>query len=114
MICSRCIYDDKMPYISFDKEGVCNYCKEHECLDLEYPTGKEGWDILTKLAEKIKYDGKNKKYDVVVGVSGGCDSSYLLYLSKKLGLRTLAAHFDNTWNTKIGVKNLNIMLEIGA
>jgi len=111
MICSRCIYDDKIPYISFDGEGICNYCKEHERLDLEYPTGKEGWNILTKLAEKIKYDGKNKKYDVVVGVSGGCDSSYLLYLSKKLGLRTLAAHFDNTWNTEIGIKNLNIMIE---
>jgi len=111
MICSRCIYDDHIPYISFDSDGICNYCREYDQLDSEYPTGEKGWEILNSLADKIKHDGRNKKYDVVVGISGGCDSSYLLYLSKKLGLRPLAAHFDNTWNSKVAVENIHNILK---
>ncbi|MCR4336551.1 MAG: N-acetyl sugar amidotransferase [Candidatus Omnitrophica bacterium] len=106
MICSRCIYDDHIPYISFDSEGVCNYCRQHEQLDQEYPTGEKGRAILEALAKKIKHEGRHLKYDVVVGVSGGTDSSYLLHLAKELGLRPLAAHFDNTWNSKIAVENI--------
>ena len=109
--CTRCIYDERIPYISFDVNGVCNYCRQCDQLDKEYPTGKEGWKKLCELAEKIKYAGRNKKYDVVVGVSGGCDSSYMVYLAKKLGLRPLAAHFDNTWNSKIAVENIHNVLE---
>ena len=82
MICSRCIYDDHIPYISFDSEGVCNYCHQSDQLEEEYPTGDEGWEKLKKIAEKIKHDGRKKPYDVVIGVSGGCDSSYMLYLAK--------------------------------
>lgn len=111
MICSRCIYDDHIPYIAFNATGVCNYCRQHDQLEKEYPTGEEGWRRLQQLAEKIKQEGRNKKYDVVVGVSGGTDSSYLLYLAKKLGLRPLAAHFDNTWNSKIAVENIQSVLK---
>ncbi len=110
MVCSRCIYDDHIPYITFDSEGVCNYCHQSDQLEEEYPTGEEGWRKLELLAEKIKKDGRRKPYDVVIGVSGGCDSSYLIYLAKELGLRPLAAHFDNTWNSKIAVENINNML----
>lgn len=110
MICSRCIYDDRIPYITFDGDGICNYCRQHEQLDLEYPTGEKGWAILEGMAKKIRESGKNKKYDVVVGVSGGCDSSYLLYLAKKLDLRPLAAHFDNTWNSRTAVENIQNVL----
>ncbi|NKE71096.1 N-acetyl sugar amidotransferase [Candidatus Manganitrophus noduliformans] len=111
MICSRCIYDDHIPYITFDPAGVCNYCRQHDQLEKEYPTGEEGSRRLQHLAEKIKRAGRNKRYDVVVGVSGGTDSSYLLYLAKKLGLRPLAAHFDNTWNSKIAVENIHGVLK---
>jgi N-acetyl sugar amidotransferase len=110
MICRRCIYDDTIPYIHFDEEGVCNYCRQHEQLEAEYPTGEEGWKRLTALAERIKKESRKKKYDVVVGVSGGTDSSYMLHLTKKLGLRPLAAHFDNTWNSKIAVENIQTLL----
>lgn len=106
MICSRCIYDDSIPFIEFDKDGICNYCKEYDQLDKEYPTGNKGWNILQNITNKIKKESKNKKYDVVVGVSGGCDSSYLLHMCKELGLRVLAAHFDNTWNSKIAIENI--------
>lgn len=110
MICSRCIYDDHIPYITFDSEGVCNYCHQYDQLVEEYPTGEEGWEKLKIIAEKIKYEGRKKPYDVVIGVSGGCDSSYMVYLAKELGLRPLAAHFDNTWNSKIAVENINNVL----
>ncbi len=111
MICTRCIYADHIPYIFFDSEGVCNYCRQTEQLEHEYPTGEAGWRILEQLVEKIKRDGHGKPYDVVVGISGGCDSSYMLHLSKKLGLRPLAAHFDNTWNSKIAVENIHRVLK---
>ncbi len=106
MICSRCIYDDSIPYISFDSNGVCNYCRQYDQMDAEYPTGEQGWKVLTALAERIKHDGRGKQYDVVVGVSGGCDSSYMLHVCQKLGLRPLACHFDNTWDSKIAVENI--------
>lgn len=108
-ICSRCIYDDeRIPDISFDENGICSYCTQFDNLEKEYPTGEQGMSILKTMAEKIKHDGKNNKYDVVIGVSGGCDSSYMLYFSKEvLGLRPLAAHFDNTWNSKIAVENIS-------
>jgi N-acetyl sugar amidotransferase len=110
-ICSRCIYDEKTPGISFDQNGVCNYCKIHDEMEAQYPTGEAGWKKLEEMAAQIKKAGKGKKYDCIIGVSGGCDSSYLLHLSKKLGLRPLAVHFDNTWNSKTAVENIEIVLK---
>jgi len=111
MICARCIYDDRIPYITFDDQGVCNYCHQYDRLDKEYPAGGAGEEKLKTMAARIKRDGRNKKYDVVVGVSGGCDSSFLLYKAKELGLRPLAAHFDNTWNSRTAVENIQNVLK---
>ena len=112
VICSRCIYDNSIPYIHFNENGVCNYCLQFDELDKMYPTGEEGMAYLKQLAAQIKKEQKNKKYDVVVGVSGGTDSSYMMYLAKEvLGLRVLAAHFDNTWNSKIAVENIRCVTE---
>ena len=106
-VCTRCIYDERIPDISFDEQGVCSYCRQTEQFESEYPTGRQGREILEAMAAKIKQVGRRRKYDVVVGVSGGCDSSYLLYLAKEeLGLRPLAVHFDNTWDSKIAVENI--------
>jgi N-acetyl sugar amidotransferase len=111
-ICSRCIYDTHIPYISFDAQGICNYCRQYEQMQVEYPTGKDGRRILEGFVEQVKKDGKGKPYDVVIGVSGGCDSSYMLHFAKKeFGLRVLASHFDNTYNSRIAVENIDIMLE---
>jgi N-acetyl sugar amidotransferase len=111
-ICSRCIYDTHIPYISFDAKGICNYCHQYNQMQVEYPTGKEGRRILESFVEQVKKDGKGKPYDVVIGVSGGCDSSYMLHFAKKeFGLRVLASHFDNTYNSRIAVENIDIMLE---
>ena len=111
-ICSRCIYDDKVPNISFDAEGVCNYCSQIEGLEAEYPTGPLGHAKLQKLVDEMKAAGRGKKYDAVIGVSGGCDSSYLIHQMKEVyGLRLLAAHFDNTWNSTLATENIHNVLD---
>jgi len=110
-VCARCVYDDSTPNISFDEAGVCNYCRSQEKLEQDYPDGEEGARRLKAIAEQIKKAGKGKKYDCVVGVSGGCDSSYLVhYIVKELGLRPIAVHFDNTWNSTTATKNINCVL----
>ncbi|MBT1700917.1 N-acetyl sugar amidotransferase [Fulvivirgaceae bacterium PWU4] len=110
--CKRCIYDERIPGISFDESGICNYCRQYEHMMTEYPTGEKGMAILQDYVDQMKRDGKGKAYDVVIGVSGGCDSSYMCYLAKEVfGLRVLAAHFDNTYNSKIAVENIHTVLE---
>ena len=110
-ICSKCIYDERVNAITFDDEGVCNYCKQIENLEKEYGTGTEkGNKELESIIEKIKKSGKGKKYDCVVGVSGGTDSSYMLYLALEWGLRPLAVHYDNTWNSAIATENIRKVL----
>src|SRR5262245_3749876 len=98
-ICSRCIYDERVAGISFDEECTCNYCHQVETLKDHYGTGSnKGIKQLAEIVEQIKAAGKGKKYDCVIGVSGGTDSSYMPYLATQWGLRPLAAHYDNTWN----------------
>jgi N-acetyl sugar amidotransferase len=110
VMCNRCIYDENVPGISFDSEGICNYCRNIEKMEEEYPMDEKGHDILHKIIDKIKKEGKHKKYDCIVGVSGGCDSSYMLYKLKEYGLRPLAVHFDNTWNSTIATENIKNVL----
>ncbi|MBI2287958.1 MAG: N-acetyl sugar amidotransferase [Chloroflexi bacterium] len=105
-ICSRCIYDTSIPDIRFDEKGICNFCHVHDTLDKRFPLDDTGKRELEKLISKIKEEGKNKEYDCIVGVSGGRDSTYTLYLAKKLGLRPLAVHFDNGWNSETAVSNI--------
>ncbi|MBT5073836.1 MAG: N-acetyl sugar amidotransferase [Kordiimonadaceae bacterium] len=109
--CKRCIYTSDFPLITFDEEGVCNYCHDHDDMCKEYPTGEEGQKRLEKLAEDVIKAGKGKPYDVIIGVSGGCDSSFMMHQAIELGLRPLAVHFDNTWNSTIATQNIRKMTE---
>jgi N-acetyl sugar amidotransferase len=114
-ICTRCVYDERVPSISFDTDGICNYCKMHDDLDQRYPTGAEGEKILSGIVEQIKRAGIRKKYDCIVGVSGGCDSSYMLHMAVEMGLRPLAVHFDNTWNSATATQNIyNVLDKLGV
>jgi N-acetyl sugar amidotransferase len=108
--CTRCLYHSDIPGITFDEKGVCNYCHLHDELEEQYPTGEEGENHLKAVAKRIRRDGKGKEFDVVVGVSGGCDSTYTLWTAKRLGLRALAAHYDNGWNTDIAEQNMDAVL----
>lgn len=114
-ICSRCVYDETVPQITFDADGVCNYCHIHDELEDRYPSGEEGQKRLEELARDIKKSARGKKYDCVVGVSGGCDSSYLVIRLVELGLKPLAVHFDNTWNSPIATQNIyNVLNKLGV
>lgn len=111
-ICSRCIYDERTPSIYFNSEGVCNYCLMVDDLIKQYGTGNEIGNLkIQEILKDIKEEGKNKKYDCIIGVSGGTDSSYMLYWAIENGLRPLAVHYDNTWNSSIATENIRKMLE---
>ena len=111
VICTRCIYDEKISVIQFDDKGICNYCKMIDSLINEYKTGtSEGEKNFQAIVKNIKKDGKRKKYDCVIGVSGGTDSSYMVYKAVEWGLRPLAVHYDNTWNSAIATQNIKKVL----
>tara|TARA_B100001093_G_C26784287_1_gene995979 strand:+ start:517 stop:1665 length:1149 start_codon:yes stop_codon:yes gene_type:complete len=106
-MCSCCIYDESTPGINFDATGKCSYCKMIDIVKNDFGTGNEkGESEFKKIVNQIKIDGKKNKYDVIIGVSGGTDSSYLLHLAVKLGLKPLAVHYDNTWNSAISTQNI--------
>ena len=108
--CSRCLLDSSIPGITFDSKGECNYCEIHDWLEKEHsPT--QGKTKLDKIINKMKA-GKRERYDCVVGVSGGCDSSYLLHKVVEWGLRPLAVHFDNNWNTDTAKNNMDKMINV--
>lgn len=107
-VCSRCIMDSTVPDIKFDESGVCNFCNHYfEVSVNEVYSDKIGEEKLNSLIKKIKKKGENKQYDCLIGLSGGVDSSYVAYLiKKKYGLRALAIHLDNGWNTELSVSNV--------
>lgn len=106
--CTHCVMDTTAADITFDKKGVCNHCKEflersshiiHENLDTKEAR-------LQELIERVKASGIGKPYDCIVGVSGGVDSSWTLVEVKRLGLRPLAVHMDNGWNSELAQNNI--------
>lgn len=98
--------DTTAPDIEFDQNGVCNYCKIHEDKVAATPYSQGGGDEkLRQLVAQLKSDQKGE-YDSIVGLSGGVDSSYVAHQAVKLGLRPLAVHFDNGWNSELAVKNI--------
>jgi nitrogenase molybdenum-iron protein alpha/beta subunit len=101
-ICARGVWDESIPGIEFDEYGVSNYAHLFDSLVKEYPRGERGKNIWDKLVDEIKRKGKGKKYDCIIGVSGGTDSCYLLHLAKtQYGLRPLAVNLDNGWSSDI-------------
>lgn len=115
-ICTKTVMDTiGDPDIKFDEHGVCNYYHEFSAkLKVRVPEPEEGRMKLALLVDKIKLAGKGKTYDCIIGVSGGVDSTYTAWLVKKLGLRPLAVHLDNGWDSEIAVKNIeNILNKLG-
>lgn len=111
-VCARCVMDTSVPDIEFDESGQCNFCRAaDERMATEYYVGPEYRQKLDDLIARIKHEGRNKPYDCIIGVSGGVDSSYTAYLVKKVyGLRPLAVHFDNGWNSELAVENIERLL----
>lgn len=112
MICTRCIMDTTDPDIRFDENGVCNHCMRYDVVSATRLVPVEERDRkLTAIVEEIKAAGQGKPYDCVIGVSGGVDSTYVAWLVKNLGLRPLAVHLDNGWNSELAVANIEKTLK---
>ena len=116
-ICKRCLMDSSASDIIFDENGYCNFCNTflidgYKILNIDL---EERQLNLTNLISKIKIDGKGKKYDCIVGVSGGVDSSYVLIKAKEMGLNPLAVHMDNGWNSELAQNNIaNLINGLGV
>ena len=93
--------------IIFDTNGVCNFCKDFQKKQTSLIKNKKN---IEELVENIKHDGKNKRYDCIIGVSGGVDSSFSLIKACDLGLRPLAVHLDNGWNSELAQNNISKLI----
>jgi N-acetyl sugar amidotransferase len=112
-ICASCVMDTSDPGIQFDERGVCDHCNNflRSTLPRWHPD-ETGQAMLQKKVDQIKQHGKGKEFDCIIGVSGGADSSYLVYLAKeKLGLRPLVFHVDGGWNSQIAVNNIEKLID---
>lgn len=105
-VCSKGIWNETIPGITFDENGVSNFCKLQENMMETYPRGDKGLKDWELLVERMKESVGDNKYHCVVGVSGGVDSSYLLVLLKEYGLNPLAVNLDNGFNSEIAVQNI--------
>lgn len=109
-ICNRCVMDSSDPGITFDSLGNCNHCNEFLTIkqNIIYH-GEESDKQLLSILKSIKKSGKKQKYDCLIGVSGGIDSSYVALKAVELGLKPLAVHMDNGWDSEEAVNNIKYL-----
>ena len=116
MECNNCLSNHTIKSIYLDSNNICQFCKIHNEMDKEFPLNDNSEKKLFEIAKKIKKKGSKSKYDCIVGVSGGRDSTFLLYYIKKiLNLRPLAVHYDNGFDSDTSVSNiLNICQKLNV
>ncbi|MDF2438540.1 MAG: hypothetical protein K0Q95_2916 [Bacteroidota bacterium] len=106
-LCTRCVMDTSDPSIRFNEAGECNNCNEFISKRAKHKYhGSDSDKEFASIINEMKEAGKGKEYDCVIGLSGGIDSSYVAYISKEHGLRVLAVHMDNGWNSDEAVTNI--------
>ena len=107
-ICTNCVMDTTDPNIVFDEHGVCDMCNNYYNVLLpNWERTRGRLDLLEQLAKKIREEGKGKKYDCIIGLSGGVDSSYLGYVAKEImQLRPLVYVVDTGWNLEVAESNI--------
>ena len=111
-ICEICVMDTSDSRIFFDQHGQCNNCTHffHDIIP-QWENDITSESKFIKLVNEIKIKGKGNKYDCVIGLSGGLDSSYLLHIAvTKFNLRPLVFHVDGGWNTEVAVRNINSLV----
>lgn len=116
-ICTRCVMDSSARQIAFDDEGICSYCRafEKRIAKTIGSTAEQKQTHLEAMLTNLKKDGTGKKYDCIVGVSGGVDSSWVLVKAVEMGLRPLAVHMDNGWNSELAQNNIaNLIGNLGV
>ena len=105
-ICTKSVMDTIAdPDISFDEDGVCNYYYDYQA-KVPQRLFHDDPAQIERIVEEIRKKGRGKDYDCLIGISGGVDSTYVAYLVKSFGLRPLAMHFDNGWNSELAIKNI--------
>lgn len=112
-ICRDCVMDTSDPKISFDSIGVCDHCHTfHRHVKPHWHPDEQGAKWLQKKIDEIKKAGVGREFDCIIGMSGGADSSYLVYLAKeRFGLRPLVFHVDAGWNTQIAANNIEMLVD---
>ncbi|MDT8858154.1 N-acetyl sugar amidotransferase [Paracoccaceae bacterium Fryx2] len=112
-ICTNCVMDTTDSAIVFDENGVCDHCNTfYTQVQPNWNTGEKGRAELDRMVETIRAAGKGKDFDCIIGMSGGIDSSYLVYAAKELlGLRPLVFHVDAGWNSQIAVNNIERLVD---
>lgn len=116
-VCTRCVMDTSAPDITFDGKGVCSYCTEflEQWGHVLTQTPAEREQEREAFVARVKAAGRGKRYDCVVGISGGVDSSWALVQVVRMGLRPLAAHMDNGWNSELAQNNIaNLVRGLGV
>ena len=103
-ICSRCIMDTSTKEISFDSNNYCNFCNDFIISYSKYTNNSK--DKLNQLLDKIKNNKTNSNYDCIIGISGGVDSSWTLIKAIEAGLKPLAIHLDNGWDSELAQNNI--------
>ena len=113
-MCTRCVMDTSAPDIVFDENGICNCCSEFlsRASATLFQDQSQKQHELELLVRKIKEQGKNKPYDSIIGLSGGVDSSTALVYAVRLGLRPLAVHMDNGWDSELAQNNIANLVRI--
>lgn len=112
-ICTNCVMDTSDSKIKFDSNGVCDHCNTfYKDIQPKWISNIKNKDKINKIVDSIKKEGEGKDFDCIMGMSGGIDSSYLLYLMKeKYDLRPLVFHVDAGWNSQIAVNNIERLID---
>ncbi len=110
--CKKCLMNNSIKEFLLNQHGVCNFCDEWEKNKQKFIFNdeKEISDNLQKIKNKLT-ENKINNYDCIVGLSGGTDSSFVVYKLWKMGIKPLIIHMDNGWNSKISNSNINKILE---
>jgi N-acetyl sugar amidotransferase len=109
--------DESAPDIRFDEHGVCNYCTDYLITRERYAPSdpQTRQQKLDRLLTAVRSGGSGKRYDCIIGISGGVDSSWALAKAVELGLRPLAVHMDNGWNAELAQNNIaNLVRGLGV
>jgi len=110
--CTFCVMDTTATDISFDEDGVCSFCRDAKDRYARVcRLRSEGKSDFGNLVSRIRCSSRSNRYDCVVGLSGGVDSSYTAYLLKRAGIRPLAVHLDNGWNSELAVENIQLLVQ---
>lgn len=112
-ICRRCVMDASVPRIRFDADGHCNYCNDFlaRSRQILFPDPEHRKRELERLFGRVKKAGRGRRYDCIVGLSGGVDSAWALHEALELGLRPLAVHMDNGWNSELAQHNIEQLIK---